>query len=169
MTQRSPSLIPKFTAGLLCSLILTCISQSSISSKPMAEPSPAASEGGAAACNWIVIAEYDSYQRAPLPTYFGGAQATYKVKSILKTNQPPALKAGQAIVVRYDFQDGSACLEEENWKFSEKLMPAKGSKWILFLEQLRSSPPNFLTYRGDYGRRQATQQNVDAVRMLLVK
>lgn len=169
MTQRLLSFRLMLSSGLLCSLILTCVSQSSMSSKPVAEPSPAASEGGAAACNWIVIAEYDSYQRTLPPTYFGGALATYKVKSILKANQLPALKAAQAIVVRYDFQDGSACIEDGNWKFSEKLMPAKGSKWILFLEQFRSSPPTYLTYRGDYGRRQATQQNVDAVKMLLVK
>lgn len=52
--------------------------------------------------------------------------------------------------VRYDFDDGSACLVPEGWSFASRLMPAESSEWLLF--QTAQEEGTYRTYQGDFGR-----------------
>lgn len=72
-----------------------------------------------------------------------------------------------SVRILYAFHDRSACIEPEDWTFDENSMPAKGSRWILFLETEMGGA--WQTYRGDYGRREATESNIDEVKNLEVQ
>lgn len=96
--------------------------------------------------------------------YMSGLVATYDVGKVLKNKAtPPGLP--QTIKVNYAFHDGSACLADQSWHFEAKQMPKKGSSWILFL--MPQSNQAFSTYRGDYGRWPATNEQLKRVEELL--
>jgi hypothetical protein len=134
-----------------------------------AEPMMAPTKKEAAQSKWILLAKYVGYKPFQLPvTYFDGVMAEYQITKILKG---PEVKDPK-INVSYAFHDGSACLAERNWTFSDAKMPQKGSGWILFLEQpsFKSSYTNaFITYRGDFGRVAATSSSVADVQKLISK
>jgi hypothetical protein len=93
----------------------------------------------------IVRAEYKGFRKKGAKiSYFDPPLANYRVDKVLqgKYDNPE-------ISIRYDFHDGSACLEEKGWAFSDSLMPNKGSLWVLFIEENRTL---FTTYRGEFGR-----------------
>ena len=106
----------------------------------------------------IIVAEYIG----PLPeqkmTYFSGARVQYKVVEVLKGTPPVS-----PLSVRYLFNDGSACLEPEGWTFEKERMPSRRSHWILFLTGTDESGEH-QTYRGNFGRREATPAQVSEVK-----
>ena len=115
----------------------------------------------------IIVAEYIGYR---LPKegkidYFVPPVATYKIIEVFKG----ALQPQDTVEILYSFHDASACIAEQGWKFSEKLMPAKGSRWILFIERRAedSGEVPYSTYRGDYGRWPANDKNLVAVRGMI--
>lgn len=133
-------------------------------SKPMEAPKLEE----AARSNLVLIAQYVGYKPFLEPvTYFDGVMGRYVVEKVLKGNQP----GDPHINVAYAFHDGSACLADKDWKFSEAIMPKKGSSWILFLQQPNWKSTNtenaYSTYRGDFGRMPATAENIQQVRKLI--
>lgn len=111
-------------------------------------------------CKTIVVAEYIGFENKPGIKYFGGAKvkAFYRVTEIIKGQS-----IEEYIKLRYDFSDGSACLPPEDWKFTSKMMPKKGSLWVLFLKGIDDNG-RYETYRGDYGRWQANEKNIRDVK-----
>ncbi len=152
--------ITKFAAALT---VLSVFAQP-VFSKPM--PSPTLEE--AVKSPVVLVAQYVDYKPFLEPvTYMDGVMGHYLVKTVLKGSSPK----DPHINVPYAFHDGSACLPDKDWKFTEDVMPKKGSGWILFL-----TPPNwkssntdnaFTTYRGDFGRLAATTDNIAKVKKLL--
>lgn len=140
----------------LLALALIIGFQFSINAKPM--DSPKLEEAIRSEC--IVIAEYISYNHDAVISYFHGPIAEYKVTDIIKGKLQDSI-----IKLHYDFQDGSACIAERNWVFSDKLMPEKGSRWILFLKNKEAEI--YITYRGDYGRWPFTKENLQKVKQAL--
>lgn len=126
-----------------------------------AKPAMAPSQVEAADSTHIVIAQYQSYSKGSYIDYFTGPIAKYKIVKVLKGNSLD----NKTIKVQYDFQDGSGCLPENGWKFTDSLMPAKQSKWILFLE--KGDDGKYYTYRGDYGRWKVNEDNINKVSILL--
>lgn len=101
-----------------------------------------------------------------------GVPAMYRVSEILKFTQPnwakkqaPVIQVGKPVRVQFLFHDLSPCMADGGFVFSEKLMPAKGSKWILFLNERDKNV--FDTYRGEKGRISATPENVARVKSIL--
>ena len=139
-----------------CTLILAVLLSLTAFSKPMMAPSPAEA---AKLASVIVVAEYQDYREDGKTSYFHPPIARYKVKKVLKGQLPE-----REVSVFYSFHDGSACLEEEGWRFSPARMPRKSSEWILYLLPGTAKQKAFQTYRGDYGRRPATPVNVDGVK-----
>ncbi len=138
---------------------ICCLGYSSVFAKPMSAPT----KKEAFKSSLVVIVEYTGYKSEGEIDYFGGPIAQYKLVRVLKG--PNALKVFD---VRYDFTDGSACIAEVGWKFTENLMPQKGSKWILFLN--KDSQVKYLTtYRGSFGRWEANAENIIEVENALKK
>ena len=110
---------------------------------------------------YIAIAEYSQYSIGGRKiTYFDGPRATYKVIEILKGETLP-----ETIEIQYKFTDGSACLRPKDWLFNDKIMPQKGSRWILFLLSEDHKEENaWITYRGDYGRWTLTDENLNKIK-----
>ena len=95
----------------------------------------------------IAEVEYLSYRKSSVLgsiSYFDPPLAAYRVVRLIH-----GLPLPEKVEVPYAFDDGSACLEPQGWKFSEALMPAAGSRWVLFLLPLSGG---FQTYSGDFGR-----------------
>lgn len=111
---------------------------------------------------WIVIAEFVNYSLWRRIEYFSGPIANYRILQVLK-GKP----LNGAIRVRYDFHDWTPCMPLAGWKFSDKLMPRKASKWILFLVGKTDDAKAYMTYRGDYGRWPASEENIQKVVSLL--
>ncbi len=142
---------------IFAACVLSC---HNIHAKPMMAPTD---QEGFDRSAHIVVAEYQGYSKgAEKVTYFDGVLADYKVVEVLKGGElSPSIK------ILYAFHDRSACIEPEDWTFDEKSMPAKGSRWILFLETEMGGV--WQTYRGDYGRREATGPNIDDIKKLEVQ
>lgn len=127
-----------------------------------AKPMPAPTKEEAYKSQVIVIAEYLGYKSHGKIDYFRGPIAQYKTIRVLKGDAPASLN------VRHDFSDGSACIAEVGWKFTDNLMPKKGSKWILFLKN-DNFAKEWTTYRGDFGRWKAKLENIKEVESSLSK
>ena len=128
--------------------------------------------------DWIVVARYLGHApigvKADLSSenlYFRGLDAQYQVDSVLKQSKNRStslMSLKRPIHVYYAFQDGSACMAPPDFKLNEESLPAKDSRWILFLEPGETFN-YFSTYRGDYGRLPATPENLSKVKSLLAK
>ena len=147
-----------FLGGIYLSVVLCLLSVSVIHSLAYAKDmySPTLTEA-IAQSQWIVVAEYVSYAASDEIGYFYGPLAKYKIINVLKGEQ---LKGN--IQIGYEFHNGSACIELENWQFSDELMPKDNSRWILFLKNNEQGA--YATYRGDYGRWPASSENLQKVK-----
>ncbi len=128
-----------------------------------AKPMPAPTKTEAYKSEYIVIGEYIDYQAKEEINYFQGPIAKFKTIRILKGIDFPGI-----LNIRYDFHDGSACLPLEGWVFSKDIMPKSGSFWILFLNKNKEYEV-FTTYRGDFGRWEATEENIAELEKALGK
>lgn len=136
--------------------------------EPMA-PMPAAHFGPAIKDSTaVVIARYRGYQLKGPTDYMKGIDAFYQVEKVLyvkKGEKPLALK--KPITIRYAFHDGSACMPEQGWQFKQSMMPVVGTQWILFLQKPIGKETNkpYNTYRGDWGRKPATPENLEKIKL----
>jgi tetratricopeptide (TPR) repeat protein len=111
----------------------------------------------------IVIAEYEGYEKSDAIRYNSPPKAFYHMVELLKG--PPF---NRAMPVRFAFHTPAASEAPPGWKFDDKtMMPAKGSKWILFIEWAVPERGQFNTYLGSYGRQEATEANLDKLDRLL--
>lgn len=141
---------------------------SAVAQSAFAEPMDSPTMEEAAKSPVVLVAQYSGYKpfREPV-TYFDGVMGHYLVEKVIKG---PELRQPN-INVAYAFHDGSACLAEKDWKFSDAKMPKIGSSWILFLKSPNWKSSNtdnaYSTYRGDFGRMPATASNIEKVRKLI--
>jgi hypothetical protein len=127
------------------------------SSFVLASPMFAPEKDRAFSSQLIAIVEYAGYKLDGQVGYFNGPIGEYKIIRLLKGAHVSGI-----LDVRYDFTDGSACIAETGWKFTEDLMPEKGSKWILFLDK-DNQMEYWTTYRGSFGRWDANPENIQEV------
>ena len=141
-------------------LFAALVSLLCVSSTMLAKPMPSPTKDEAVASPWIVVGRYRGYHKSSVEKigYFNGVIAVYEVEEVIKNGPFP-----KKIEVYYEFGDGSACIAPEDWNFDKALMPRAGSKWILFLKR-ESEQHVYMTYRGDYGRWKATEENVAAIK-----
>ena len=108
----------------------------------------------------ICIAEYKGYEKGTDSTDINWntpPQAHYRITDILKG--PPLNKD---IPVKYEFHNYVDIKMPKGWKFDEKkMMPAKDSKWILFIEFAVPKRGMFELFQGSYGRQEMTDENVN--------
>ncbi|MBS1952713.1 MAG: hypothetical protein JST89_00860 [Cyanobacteria bacterium SZAS-4] len=112
----------------------------------------------------ILIAEYLGYQKNPDVRFNQPIQADYKIVKILKG--PPLNKR---LPIKYEFHDHTNPPTPPGWKFSEKEMPAVGSRWLIFIEHAVPHNGQFETYQGNYGRQPETEDNLNKIYELLAK
>lgn len=142
--------MPRFV--LFIFIIGACL----VTAKPMTAPTL----DEAMKSKWIVLVEYQGYEKSAHLDYFGYVETSYTVLDVLKGE-----KLDKKIQVRYRFHDGSACLVPE-WKFDEKKLPKKSSRWILFLSS--KDAEFYEVYRGDFGRMEATPEILKTIQSKLV-
>lgn len=107
---------------------------------------------------FIGICSYQGYDSADGITFYHPPIAHFRIEKILK-----GPKLNRAMPIRFEFHDKSDGEPEKGWKFSADKMPKPGSKWLLFTEMAIPTNGAFETYRGSYGRQEATEENLDKV------
>lgn len=147
-----------FPPFVLCALlIIVCVAESPTLAEPMDPPSIEE----ACASKTVVEAQYLSRLRRWNPfspfTFHDGPIAVYRVLRVHRGEVPT-----EEIRVKFEFHDGSPCQAPEDWEFSDSLMPAKDSRWLLFLE--KRADGIYRTYRGDYGRMTGNSETDEIVK-----
>lgn len=113
----------------------------------------------------IVLAEYEGYKKSDDIRFNEPPRADYHIEKIFKG--PPL---NRSLPVRYEFHDLLTTQAPAGWKFDEaKMMPEKGSKWILFIEWAVAKRGCYETYQGAAGRLPATDENMNKLQFLLDK
>jgi tetratricopeptide (TPR) repeat protein len=116
----------------------------------------------------ICLAEYKGYDESNDIGWNLPPKAHYHITEVLKGPPYPML-----LPVKFEFHDLIDPTMPKGWKFSEKLMPEKDSKWILFIEfavpRRATSGQWFELYQGSYGRQPATEENLKQLNSLLDK
>ncbi|MBS2006685.1 MAG: hypothetical protein JST01_06570 [Cyanobacteria bacterium SZAS TMP-1] len=68
------------------------------------------------------------------------------------------------LTILFEFDPPETKEKQDNWKFNESMMPGPKSEWIIFIPNAVLVPgKGFITYRGSFGRMEATQKNVEAL------
>lgn len=106
---------------------------------------------------FIAICSFENYEKSDSITFFHPPRAHFHIDKILKG---PGLN--KEMPVRFEFHDKTATEKPEGWNFSENLMPKKGSKWLIFSDGIPTNG-TFETFRGNYGRMEATAENLDQI------
>ncbi|HOJ76487.1 MAG TPA: hypothetical protein PLZ08_00115 [Bacillota bacterium] len=143
---------------LILSVVNFLLFQFVVEAKPMVAPDV---KEAVVHSTSIVIAKYKHYSSNNTIDYFNGPIATYSLEEILK-----GAAVNKTLKVKYRFEDGSACLPEDGWQFHDLIMPKKGSSWILFVDS--KTDGIFNTYRGNYGRWEATPENIRIIKDLII-
>jgi hypothetical protein len=110
----------------------------------------------------VIIAEYLGYEKNPDIRWNQPARAEYRIIKILKG--PPL---NRRLPIKYEFHDHSNPPTPPNWKFNEKEMPEKGSRWLIFIDHSVPHNGQFETYEGIYGRQPENEDNLNKVYSLL--
>jgi hypothetical protein len=157
---KAAALIPKVTGAVA---LLLLIGGSSSFAKPMMSPSLEE----AVASPLIVEAEFVRIVGGGTQ-YFEPPIVQYRVKKVWRNVTGNNISPGARLSLSYAFHDGSACLEPTDWKYSPAMLPKLGNVQILFL---RPDPNNkkagYATYRGDFGRWDATPEKISRLETLL--
>jgi tetratricopeptide (TPR) repeat protein len=104
----------------------------------------------------IVIAEYKGYDKTDDIRWNSPPKANFHITKFLIG--PPLARE---LPVRFAFHTPAQSDPPPGWKFDESKMPAKDSKWIMFIEFAVPERGQFNTYLGSYGRQEATDKNLD--------
>ncbi|MBP6745478.1 hypothetical protein KA344_09585 [bacterium] len=111
---------------------------------------------------FIGICSYRGYDKSDSITFYHPPIAQFRIEKILK-----GPKLNRAMPVRFEFHDKSDGEPDKAWKFSLDKMPKPGSKWLLFTEMAIPTNGVFETYRGSYGRQEASAENLDKIYKVL--
>lgn len=107
----------------------------------------------------IVIAEFKGFKADGDVSFFHPPTAFYKIEKSLKGSP-----LNKSISLRYEFHRK---LDDEKkpagWKWSPSLMPAVGSKWIIFIPNAVAVGERYETFHGAYGRQELNEENLDNV------
>lgn len=76
---------------------------------------------------------------------------------------------GSDLPVRFEFHCRVGEPKPERWKFNEMMMPAAGSKWILFIPNCVAIEDQYQTYHGRYGIMEYTDENYGKLMNLVEK
>ncbi|MBU6450647.1 MAG: hypothetical protein KGS72_02635 [Cyanobacteria bacterium REEB67] len=114
------------------------------------------------ASEWIGICEYKGYEKKPGLGFYNPPTANFSRLECLKG--PPL---ATALPVHFKFYDVAGAKPPEGWKFGDDKMPAKGSQWIIFIPNAVPVNGAFDTYKGDYGRQPATEENLGEIRRII--
>jgi len=107
---------------------------------------------------WIGICEYKGYEKKENILFNNPPTAHFYWTKCLKG--PPL---NHDMPIKFKFYEYDGAPKPEGWKFGEDKMPKKGSKWIIFIPNAVVVPEGFDTYKGSYGRQEATEENLGSI------
>jgi tetratricopeptide (TPR) repeat protein len=116
-------------------------------------------------CEFVGLATFEGLER-------GKGEISWNEPPIAKFHLYNILKGpplNPSIVVRYEFHDYLNKTMPKDWKWDEKSLPEKGSKWVICIPEAAAHRGAYETYQGSYGRQPANDQNLTDVYAILDK
>lgn len=111
----------------------------------------------------IVIAEYKGFEADKHVGFFDPPTAIYKIDTILKGSP-----LNKSLPVKFEFhRKVTNEVKPEDWKWSPSLMPAPGSKWIIFIPNAVAVAGRYETFHGAYGRQELNEKNLDEIHRII--
>ncbi len=111
-------------------------------------------------CDSILIAEYSGCRTTEQRTHQKQIEAIYYPRCVLKG--PPC---GRGFRINYALEDLSTqALQKSEKEFGKKVVPVKGSMWILFIPRAVLQNGLLETFEGSNGRLECTLSNLKAVK-----
>lgn len=111
---------------------------------------------------FIGICEYQGYDKEKDISFYHPPIAHYHIEKII---QGPPLNRN--IAVRYEFHDRTGDPMPKDWKFGPDKMPAKGSRWLIFIENAVAIDGAYETFHGSYGRQDASDENLNKIYQII--
>lgn len=114
-------------------------------------------------CEGVFVAEYKGYQHEGPVSYYKPPQANFHIVEYLKG--PPLSKT---LPIKFEFHEKIVGEEKPaDWKFSESMMPKKGSKWLIFIPVCVPIDGKFETFHGSYGIQEWNEKNIDEIHRII--
>lgn len=107
---------------------------------------------------FIGICTYEGYDKEVDTSFYHPPIAHYHIDKVIKG--PPLNKS---MPLRYEFHDKTGDPMPKGWKFGPDKMPAKGSKWLIFIENAVPISGAFETYHGTFGRQEVNDDNLNKI------
>jgi|GEM_PF-2380613 len=120
-------------------------------------------EAAFSASEWIGECEYLGYEKQSEISFDNPPIALYRWVKCFKG--PPL----QMVPVKFEFEPNSEGKKPDGWKFGEHQMPQRHSHWIIFIPNAVPVQGSFRTYKGSFGRQEATKQNLDELMDVIEK
>jgi len=109
---------------------------------------------------WIGICEYRGYEKPKNGPILFNNPPTANFYWTEWIKGPPL---NRHVPIKYKFYEHDGMTKPEGWKFGPDKMPAVGSKWIIFIPNAIPVEGGFDTYKGSYGRQEATDDNLGSI------
>jgi len=114
-------------------------------------------------CEWILLAEYQGYEKKKDISFTNPPQAQFAFSKIIKG--PPT---GRYPEFWYQFSENRTDGAPPGWKFTPDKMPAKGTKFLLYVPNAVPIPNHGCdTYLGSWGRKEANEENIKALETVI--
>jgi hypothetical protein len=114
-------------------------------------------------CEGVYVAEFKGYEHSGPVSYYKPPRANYHIEEYLKG--PPL---SRTLPVKYEFHEKLVGVEKPaDWKFSEDMMPKKGSKWLIFIPNCVPIDGEFETFHGSFGRQEWNEKNIDEIHRII--
>jgi hypothetical protein len=113
-------------------------------------------------CEGVFVAEYKGYETDGPVSFFKPPQANFRIIEYLKG--PPL---SRTFPVKYEFHEKLGEERPKDWKFSEEMMPKKGSKWLIFVPNCVPIDGKFETFHGSFGRQEYTDKVIDEIHKII--
>lgn len=110
---------------------------------------------------WIALCTYEGYDKGDIG--FNNPPVTHWNRDKILKGPP----SNPTIPIWYEFHDAINKTPPKDWKFDPKLMPAKGSRWIIFIDQFYAKNGAYETYQGSYGRQPVNDENLNKLYSIL--
>jgi hypothetical protein len=115
------------------------------------------------ASEWVGKVRYLRYETRGKVTLANPPSATY---ASIKCFKGPLIFSNLTLLFEFDPPETEE--KRNRWKFNEAMMPAPGSEWIIFIPNAVPVPGKGMsTYRGSFGRMEATAENLEALTRII--
>jgi tetratricopeptide (TPR) repeat protein len=107
---------------------------------------------------FIGLCTYEGFDKEVDTSFYHPPISHFHIDKVIKG--PPL---NRSMPLRFEFHDKTGDPMPKDWKFGPDKMPAKGSKWLIFIANAVPINGAFETYHGSYGRQAMNDENLNKI------